>query len=533
MHADKLVFIVILAVIATVQIWLVRTTLHVSRLTLHPEADVVTPNIASAINAVNRSAHKATRSANDIALVKQQSLSTASPAAQQEGTYIYERFPLIDIDSLDLGHIDSKDITTLERVCSMLENCKGFNSNGWLKQSTDGRHRVPSQGTLFVKTIALDGHIAGQSGRRANHQPLANVQQQLAAQSSLANPASQVDREHQTMKIFMYDYSGLNSDFPWVQDYKYGVEEVFTKLLLKSTYLTTNPDEATFFMLPIRCSSYRKSMADRQAGQDVAERITQLIVEDIKRAHPYWNRTLGADHFFICGHDMGASVTGKADPNLHKNAIALVNTAEYDDPYFITHKDIGLPPHVGDGCPTCTQGAGLDQPAPSTRNTNRPILAMFAGNLQRGSVRQAISSKFQSDADFRLVDGIVSTEKYHQLLLESKFCLVLHGYRAWSPRLMDALWFGCVPVIVADHYHLPLHGLLDWNRIAIIVPHSQVPNLKEILMSVVENKTLFDSMQASVWRERTRFIWNDPPVEGDAFDSVMSLLWLRRHVLRY
>lgn len=39
---------------------------------------------------------------------------------------------------------------------------------------------------------------------------------------------------------------------------------------------------------------------------------------------------------------------------------------------------------------------------------------------------------------------------------------------------MDAIWFGCIPVLLADHYHPPLHTLLDWNQLAILIPEKQV-----------------------------------------------------------
>ena len=41
---------------------------------------------------------------------------------------------------------------------------------------------------------------------------------------------------------------------------------------------------------------------------------------------------------------------------------------------------------------------------------------------------------------------------------------------------MDALWFGCVPVFVADHYLPPLYGLIPWQNISISIPEHQVRN---------------------------------------------------------
>ena len=46
--------------------------------------------------------------------------------------------------------------------------------------------------------------------------------------------------------------------------------------------------------------------------------------------------------------------------------------------------------------------------------------------------------------------------------------------KAWSPRVMDAVWFGCIPVFLADHYHPPLHGLVDWDQLAVSVPEREV-----------------------------------------------------------
>ena len=59
-------------------------------------------------------------------------------------------------------------------------------------------------------------------------------------------------------------------------------------------------------------------------------------------------------------------------------------------------------------------------------------------------------------------------------LKTTKFCLCPRGNKAWSPRLMDAVWFGCIPVVIADHYVLPLGDLVDWESIAVTVAEKQV-----------------------------------------------------------
>ena len=49
---------------------------------------------------------------------------------------------------------------------------------------------------------------------------------------------------------------------------------------------------------------------------------------------------------------------------------------------------------------------------------------------------------------------------------------------------MDALWFGCIPVLIADYYVPPLLGLVQWDAVTVTIPEAQVRNLKKILISI-------------------------------------------------
>lgn len=69
--------------------------------------------------------------------------------------------------------------------------------------------------------------------------------------------------------------------------------------------------------------------------------IVQNYVESLIYKYPYWNRTLGADHFFVTCHDVGVRAT-EGLPLLVKNSIRAVCSPSYDVG-FIPHKDIALP----------------------------------------------------------------------------------------------------------------------------------------------------------------------------------------------
>ncbi len=90
-------------------------------------------------------------------------------------------------------------------------------------------------------------------------------------------------------------------------------------------------------------------MSNLAEGINKAADTMNQIVENVKLNYPYWNESLGTDHFYVCAHDMGTDLVKRSDPNLWKNSISLVNTADSSEPMFVPHKDISLPPHPGRG----------------------------------------------------------------------------------------------------------------------------------------------------------------------------------------
>lgn len=64
-------------------------------------------------------------------------------------------------------------------------------------------------------------------------------------------------------------------------------------------------------------------------------------VRNLMLKFPYWNRTLGADHFFVTCHDIGVRAT-EGTPLLVKNSIRVVCSSSYNNGY-IPHKDVALP----------------------------------------------------------------------------------------------------------------------------------------------------------------------------------------------
>lgn len=81
-----------------------------------------------------------------------------------------------------------------------------------------------------------------------------------------------------TFKVYIYtpqDSVAISSAQPL---------SLFHNSLLNSPFLTQNPDQAHLFYIPF--------------PPDISLRSRARMVRDLRMSHPYWNRTLGADHFF-------------------------------------------------------------------------------------------------------------------------------------------------------------------------------------------------------------------------------------------
>ncbi|ONI02536.1 hypothetical protein PRUPE_6G204800 [Prunus persica] len=118
---------------------------------------------------------------------------------------------------------------------------------------------------------------------------------------------------------------------------KYASEGYFFQNIRESRFRTDDPDQAHLFFIPISCHKMR----GKNTTYDEMTVIVRDYVESLIFKYPYWNRTLGADHFFVTCHDVGVRAT-EGFPLLVKNSIRVVCSPSYDVG-FIPHKDVALP----------------------------------------------------------------------------------------------------------------------------------------------------------------------------------------------
>jgi hypothetical protein len=137
-------------------------------------------------------------------------------------------------------------------------------------------------------------------------------------------------------------------------------------------------------------------------------------------------------------------------------------------------------------------------------------------------VRTVIWKKFNGDRRFYLRRHRFAG--YQSEIARSVFCLCPLGWAPWSPRLVESVALGCVPVIIADGIRLPFSSAVKWSEISVTVAEKDVWKLADILEKVAA--TNLSSIQRNLWDPRTRkaLLFNSWVQEGDAMWQVLHSL---------
>ncbi|XP_011081538.1 probable glycosyltransferase At5g25310 [Sesamum indicum] len=246
-------------------------------------------------------------------------------------------------------------------------------------------------------------------------------------------------------------------------------------------------------------------------------------VKLISTKHPFWNRTQGADHFMLSCHDWGPKAS-QGNGLLYNTSIRVLCNANSSEGFDPT-KDVSLPEiHLYGGI----VNPKLISPPPS--NISRPDLAFFAGGIH-GPIRPILLKHWRGkDTDLHVYEYLPKDQDYYDSMLRSKFCLCPSGYEVASPRIVEAIYAECIPVILSDHYVLPFSDVLRWEAFSIQVDISEIPRLKEILVAVSEDEYL--RLKEGLRAVRRHFLLNQPVKRFDMFHMILHSVWLRRLNLR-
>ncbi|KAK9279269.1 hypothetical protein L1049_012948 [Liquidambar formosana] len=203
--------------------------------------------------------------------------------------------------------------------------------------------------------------------------------------------------------------------------------------------------------------------------------------------------------------------------NTSIRVLCNANTSEGFNP----QKDVTLPEiHLYDGdiSPKLLSLPPADSP--------RPFLAFFSGGVH-GPIRPLLLQHWKDrDPDLRIYEYLPKDLDYYSFMLQSKFCLCPSGHEVASPRIVEAIYAECIPVILSDGYVLPFSDVLRWEAFSIRVEVSEIPKLKEVLSGVTEEKCR--RLKEGVRAVRRHFVLNQPAKRFDVFHMILHSVWLRR-----
>ncbi|XP_058114544.1 probable glycosyltransferase At3g07620 [Magnolia sinica] len=323
--------------------------------------------------------------------------------------------------------------------------------------------------------------------------------------------------------------------------YKEGEKPIFHKPLLKGIYasegwfmklmegnkhyVVKDPRKAHLFYLPFSSRLLQFALyVPRSHDHKNLVAYLKNYVDKIAVKYPFWNRTGGADHFLVACHDWAPDETRH---NMERSVRALCNADLSKG--FKLGRDVSLPETYVRSGQNPLRDLGGEPPS------KRTTLAFYAGNMH-GRLRTILLKYWENkDPNMKIIGpmlpGVESKMTYIRHMKTSKYCICPRGHGVNSPRVVEAIFYECVPVIISDNYVPPFFEVLDWEVFAVFVVEKDIPMLKDILASIPEKRYL--TMQTAVKKVQQHFLWHSKPVKYDIFHMILHSIWLNRlHQIR-
>ncbi|KAL0319032.1 UNVERIFIED_CONTAM: putative beta-1,4-xylosyltransferase IRX10L [Sesamum angustifolium] len=280
------------------------------------------------------------------------------------------------------------------------------------------------------------------------------------------------------LKVFVYELPSkynkkiLQKD-PRCLTHMFAAEIFMHRFLLSSAVRTFNPEEADWFYTPVYTTC--DLTANGLPLPFKSPRMMRSAIQLISSNWPYWNRTEGADHFFIVPHDFGACFHYQEEKAIERGILpllqraTLVQTLGQRNHVCLNNGSIIIPPYA----PPQKMQTHLIPPT-----TPRSIFVYFRG----------LFYDVGNDPE--------------------------GGY--YASRI------GCIPVIIADDIVLPFADAIPWEDIGVFVAEKDVSKLDTILTSIPIDEILRKQRLLANPSMKQAMLFPQPAQARDAFHQILN-----------
>ncbi|KAL1189199.1 putative glycosyltransferase [Cardamine amara subsp. amara] len=387
---------------------------------------------------------------------------------------------------------------------------------------TLARHRRTSRAMRPRWSSKRDEEILA-ARKEIENAPIARSERELY--SPLFRNVSMFKRSYDLMermlKVYVYKEGNRPIFHTPILKGLYASEGWFMKLMEgNKQYTVKDPRRAHLYYMPFsaRMLEYKLYVRNSHNRTNLRQFLKEYT-EQISSKYPFFNRTDGADHFLVACHDWAPYETRHHMEHCIKALCNADVTAG-----FKIGRDISLPETYVRAAKNPLRDLGGKPPS------QRRTLAFYAGSMH-GYLRLILLQHWKDkDPDMKIYGrmplGVASKMNYIEQMKSSKYCICPKGYEVNSPRVVESIFYECVPVIISDNFVPPFFEVLDWSTFSVIVAEKDIPRLKDILSSIPEEK--YVKMQMAVRKAQRHFLWHAKPEKYDLFHMLLHSIWYNR-----
>ena len=264
---------------------------------------------------------------------------------------------------------------------------------------------------------------------------------------------------------------------------KYAAELYIPQMLARSSFVTHDWKEANASLVVLSVVQFGGTVL-------APERCRRVLARDSAA----WRATGGTRHFFVLTQDRGPCChSGEAlFPEFLRHHI-IGHHGEMDGhhwrpsgirmapsaglPCFSAYKDISIPTSA------FTSPFNGSSASPSEKD----LLIFYAGGGPSGALLREgrrLLLKHWGNTTHADVHVLARTDpaSYARDMRRARYCPIMGGFAPWTPRLVEAIFAGCVPVFFSS-WLPPFSRILNWSLFSIRVPSLHlIPQLKSIVL---------------------------------------------------